>query len=41
MFLKNGLNQVGINFSPKIPNGYAYVELTKYLKQGINNYLSF
>ena len=41
MFLKDGLNQVGINFAPEIPNGYAYIEITEFLKQGKDNYLSF
>ena len=41
MFLKNGLNGVGINFSPEIPNGYAYIEITDYLIKDTENYLSF
>ena len=40
MVLKDGLNQLGISFMPEIPNGYAYLELTDYLKDG-ENYLSF
>lgn len=40
MVLKDGLNQLGISFMPEIPNGYAYIELTDYLKNG-DNYLSF
>ena len=40
MFLKDGLNQVGINFTPEIPNGYAYIEITEFLRQGKDNYLS-
>lgn len=41
MFLKDGLNGVGINFSPEIPNGYAYLEITDYLLKDKTNYLSF
>ena len=40
MILKDGLNELGIQFMPDIPNGYAYLELTDYLKEG-DNYLSF
>lgn len=40
MMLKDGHNQLGIYFSSEIPNGYAYLELTDYLKNG-DNYLSF
>lgn len=40
MFLKNGLNGLGINFSPEIPNGYAYVDITHVLKQNEMNYIS-
>ena len=41
MFLKDGLNGIGISFSPSIQNGYAYIDITKYLKEDANNYLSF
>ena len=40
MALKDGYNQLGIRFSSEIPNGYAYLDLTEYLKEG-DNYLSF
>ena len=41
MFLKDGLNDVGINFSPMIPNGYAYIEITDHLTKDTINYISF
>ena len=41
MFLKDGLNGVGINFSPEIPNGYAYIDITEFLIPEQENYLSF
>lgn len=40
MYFKDGLNQLGLSFSPQIPNGYAYLELTDYLKDG-DNHISF
>ena len=40
MFFKNALNGVGIDFVQEIPNGYAYIDITKYIKQGMPNYLS-
>ena len=40
MMLKDGYNQLGLNFSSIIPNGYAFLEITDYLKEG-DNYLSF
>lgn len=40
MILKDGLNELGIHFMPEIQNGYAYLDLTEYLKDG-DNYLSF
>lgn len=40
MILKDGLNELGIQFMPEIPNGYAYLELTDYLVNK-DNYLSF
>ena len=41
LILKNGLNDLGINFNSIIPNGYAYIELTDYLILDRINYLSF
>ena len=41
MFLKDGLNDLGINFSPTIPNGYAYIEITESLEIGKINHVSF
>lgn len=40
MILKNGLNELGINFIPEINNAYAYINLSEYLVEG-NNYISF
>lgn len=40
MMLKDGYNQLGLYFSSEIPNGYAFLEITEFLKEG-NNYLSF
>lgn len=40
MYLKDGFNQLGISFTPQIPNGYAYLELTDYLIDG-DNHISF
>lgn len=41
MFLKNGLNGLGIDFYPEIPNGYAYIEITDHLIANKNNFISF
>ena len=41
LILKNGLNGLGINFYPIIPNGYAYIEITDYLILNTINYISF
>lgn len=40
MILKDGLNDLGLHFMPEIQNGYAYLDITNYLKEG-DNYLSF
>lgn len=40
MFLKDGLNGVGINFEAYIPNGYAYIDITENLVQDTVNYIS-
>lgn len=40
IMLKEGYNQLGLHFSSEIPNGYAFLEITDYLKDG-ENYLSF
>ncbi|MGL4877938.1 hypothetical protein [Paraclostridium dentum] len=40
MLIKDGLNQLGLHFMPEIPNGYAYLDLTSYLKEG-DNHISF
>ena len=40
MFLKDGLNGVGINFEAYIPNGYAYIDITESLVQDTVNYIS-
>lgn len=40
MFLKNGLNGLGINFSQEIVNGYAYIDITHVVKKNKVNYIS-
>lgn len=40
MFLKDGLNGVGINFESYIPNGYAYIDITENLTKNVINYIS-
>ena len=40
MFLKDGLNGLGLNFESIIPNGYAYVDITESLTLDTINYIS-
>ena len=40
MSLANGLNDLGLKFESQIFNGYAFIDITDYLQDGIN-YLSF
>lgn len=40
MYLRDGLNGLGINFTSVIPNGYAYVEITDNLIRDKINYIS-
>lgn len=40
MFLKDGLNGLGINFESVITNGYAYIEITDSLTINEINYIS-